>query len=184
MTAMSSSWSKPTVSVTAWTFPPRFGNQTQQNATDIGGDFEITVIDPQHPLCGRTLKLVTEHCSKGKAYVSVSLPDGRHRAIPRSATNLREEPTPQTSDRPLSRISVRTILPLAHFIQSKVHSLEENSHAQFTDIERTPPQFSNASFPPNLYDLESIDTSSPPGDGAPMGHDAAEDTAVEPGTEA
>jgi hypothetical protein len=57
----------------------------------------------------------------------VRLPDGRRRSIPRSITNLATEPFTQVHDsvEQSLRISVRTLLPLAHFLTARSTSLEE-----------------------------------------------------------
>jgi hypothetical protein len=59
--------------------------------------------------------------------VMVRLPDGRSRSIPRSITDLAVEPSAGTTDsnKDALRISVRTLLPLAHFLTARPSSLEE-----------------------------------------------------------
>src|SRR5437667_10852253 len=74
---------------------------------------EVTITDPTHPLYGQTLPLLTVRINRSKTHVTVLLPTGRRRSVPRSATDL-ERPTEEAShDPPLPVISVRTILPLA-----------------------------------------------------------------------
>jgi hypothetical protein len=41
----------------------------------------IKVMEPTHPLFGKTLKLMSEQCGGGKAFVAVGLKDGRRRLI-------------------------------------------------------------------------------------------------------
>ncbi len=57
----------------------------------------------------------------------VRLPDGRSRSIPRSITDLALEPSARTVDSTENavRVSVRTLLPLAHFLTARLSSLEE-----------------------------------------------------------
>ena len=57
----------------------------------------------------------------------VRLPDGRSRSIPRSITDLAVEPSAGTADlnENAMRISVRTLLPLAHFLTARSSSLDE-----------------------------------------------------------
>ena len=57
----------------------------------------------------------------------VRLPDGRSRSISRSITDLAVEPSAGTADsnEDALRISVRTLLPLAHFLTARSSSLEE-----------------------------------------------------------
>jgi hypothetical protein len=61
----------------------------------------------------------------------VRLPDGRSRSIPRSITDLAVEPSAGTTDsnQDTLRISVRTLLPLAHFLTARSSSLEETGDA-------------------------------------------------------
>jgi hypothetical protein len=86
----------------------------------------IKVMDPTHPLFGKTLKLLSEQCSRGKAFVAVGLKDGRRRLILRSATDL--ESTKRHS-RLVPFVSARSLLPLARHIQSCLTGLNlEASH--------------------------------------------------------
>jgi hypothetical protein len=90
---------------------------------------EVTITDPTHPLYGHTLPLLTVRVNRSKTHVSVLLPTGRRRSVPRSATNL-ERPAEETShELPLPVISVRTILPLARFVQALKQAKEEK-HAE------------------------------------------------------
>jgi hypothetical protein len=59
--------------------------------------------------------------------VVVRLPDGRSRSIPKSITDLAVEPLAGTTDSndEALRISVSTLLPLAHFLTARSFSLEE-----------------------------------------------------------
>lgn len=75
----------------------------------------IKVMDPTHPLFGKTLKLLSEQCSRGKTFVAVSLKDGRRRLILRSATDL---DSTKRHSKSVSFVSARSLLPLARHIQS------------------------------------------------------------------
>src|SRR6266404_229457 len=75
----------------------------------------IKVMDPTHPLFGKTLKLLSEQCSRGKAFVAVGLKDGRRRLMLRSATNL---DSTKRHIRLVPFVSARSLLPLARHIQS------------------------------------------------------------------
>ena len=58
----------------------------------------------------------------------VRLPDGRRRSIPRSITDLAGELFPKGPNDSIEeslRISVRTLLPLAHIVTARSSSLEE-----------------------------------------------------------
>lgn len=86
----------------------------------------IQVMDRTHPLFGKTLKLLSEQCSRGKAFVAVALEDGRRRLILRSATDLDSR---KHHGRQVSWISARSLLPLARHIQCCLTSLKvEASH--------------------------------------------------------
>ena len=81
----------------------------------------------------------------------VRLPDGRSRSIPRSITDLAVEPSARVMDSNENalRISVRTLLPLAHFLTARSSSLEEIGDARAAS-----------------GDAGSLDPSSPGGIGA------------------
>src|SRR5260221_9908439 len=77
---------------------------------------EVTITDPTHPLYGHTFPRLTVRVNRSKTHVTVLLPTGRRRSIPRSATDL-ERPVEEVSpDLPLPAVSVRTILPLARLV--------------------------------------------------------------------
>jgi hypothetical protein len=86
----------------------------------------IKVMEPTHPLFGKTLKLLSERCSRGKAFIAVGLEDGRRRLILRSATDL-DSKKRHSSLVPF--VSARSLLPLARHIQSCLTGLNmEASH--------------------------------------------------------
>src|SRR6266700_2171296 len=90
---------------------------------------EVTITDPTHPLYGHTLPLLTVRVHRSKTHVTVLLPTGRRRSVPRSATDLDHLREEATHDPPLPAISVRTILPLARFVQGLKQAKEER-HAE------------------------------------------------------
>jgi len=93
-------------------------NQTRRNTPLLETlSDKVTILDPTHPLYGQTLPRLAGRVNRSTPHVMVLLPTGRRHAVPRSATNL-ECPTEAASyDHPLPAISVRTILPLARFVQ-------------------------------------------------------------------
>ncbi|MFL5706694.1 MAG: hypothetical protein ACJ8AG_28310 [Ktedonobacteraceae bacterium] len=114
---------------------------------------EVTITDPTHPLYGHTLPLLTVRVNRSKTHVTVLLPTGRRRSVPRSATDLERQADQALPDSPLPVISVRTILPLARFVQgfkqakeerhaeqagSLVHSPEPGSASSANDLASTP----------------------------------------------
>ena len=108
--------------------------RTQHTATHLDEvTREVTVIDPGHPLCGRTFPVVhsQSHCKKSN--LILLLPDGHRRSVPRSATDFDQPPHPSSQPRFLPRISVRTILPLAQQVRSLLCALEEINHDTSTD---------------------------------------------------
>jgi len=95
----------------------------------------IKVMDPTHPLFGKTLKLLSEQCGRGKAFVAVGLKDGRRRLILRSATDL---DSTKRHSRSVPFVSARSLLPLARHIQScltglKTEALHESRPSSRTD---------------------------------------------------
>jgi hypothetical protein len=94
-------------------------------------DFErvvstVTVTDPDHPLFGQQLKLLSLSCGRGPTYIAVALPDGRRRLMRRAATDLERPLAPRMV---LPLISVRTLLPLARHIRNMLApSNEEVCH--------------------------------------------------------
>ena len=90
---------------------------------------EVTITDPTHPLFGRTFALINPKIpARQKTLLTIRLPNGQPRAVPRSATNLTldtpDENPPSTSVLP---ISVRTMLPLAHHVHRLVQVREERT---------------------------------------------------------
>jgi hypothetical protein len=87
----------------------------------------VKVMDPTHPLFGRALTLLSERCGRGKAFIAVTLQDGRRRLVLRSATDLDSQPQ---RDIPPARISARSLLPLARHVQCYLAGVKaEASHA-------------------------------------------------------
>ena len=68
----------------------------------------MTIIDPTHPLYGRTLPLLRMHSARSKARLVVRLPDGRVQWIPRAVTDLDAS---AVAVPPPARIAVPTLLP-------------------------------------------------------------------------
>jgi len=105
-------------------------NQIHQDTTlfeELSG--EVTITDPTHPLYGQTLPCLSVRINRSKTHVTVLLPTGRRRSVPRSATDL-ERPAEETlHDPPLPVIRVSTILPLAHFVQ-RLKQAKEERHAE------------------------------------------------------
>ncbi|MHB8597324.1 MAG: hypothetical protein ACYDER_11000 [Ktedonobacteraceae bacterium] len=89
----------------------------------------MTITDPTHPLYGHTLPLLTVRVNRSKTHVTVLLPTGRRRSVPRSATDLERQADQASPASPLPVISVRTILPLARFVQALKQAKEER-HAE------------------------------------------------------
>jgi hypothetical protein len=109
----------------AWPSPSRWlepaGADPNQVTTPIGHRFSvdqtITVLDPRHPLCGRTLPLVaiTHHSQLGRCCV-VWLRPHVERFIPVQATNLEFDPR-AISLSPLSLAAVEQLLGVFQDIQ-------------------------------------------------------------------
>ena len=100
--------------------PPASGNPDQVTTPvshRLSSEPTITVIDPRHPLCGRTLTLVamTHHSELGRCCV-VWLRPQVERLIPVPATNLEFDPN-DISPAPLSLTAVEQLLRVVHDIQ-------------------------------------------------------------------
>ena len=93
----------------------------------------ITVIDPRHPLCGRTLTLVamTHHATLGRCCV-VWLRPHIERLVPVRATNLEFDPN-DLSPSPLSLAAVEQLLRV-------VHDIEHASERSPQRCQPTPPE--------------------------------------------
>jgi Family of unknown function (DUF5372) len=127
-------------------------NQGQQDTPlfeELSG--EVTVTDPTHPLYGQTLPCISVRVHRSTTHVTVLLPTGRRRSIPRSATDLERPAEEAEHDPPLPAISVRTILPLARFVQG-LKQAKEDRHAE-RSVESI--QATEADFPRSDNDLAS-----------------------------
>ena len=93
----------------------------------------VTVTDPQHPLVGQRLTVLSLLCARGPRFIAVALPDGRRRLIRRAATDL-ERPAGAT-ELPVPRVSIRTLLPLARLVRSVLAA----SSAEPADAVPSPP---------------------------------------------
>jgi hypothetical protein len=76
----------------------------------------ICVTDPQHALFGGRFDL-SPASGHRPGWVSVLLADGRRRWLPRAATDL-DFACEARSNHALPRVSVRTLLPLARYVQA------------------------------------------------------------------
>jgi hypothetical protein len=93
---------------------------------------EVRILSRRHGLFGQVLPVIGVKSARGPNYVMVRLPDGRSRSIPRSITDLAVEPSARVTDSSENalRISVRTLLPLGHFLTARSSSLEEIGDAR------------------------------------------------------
>jgi hypothetical protein len=121
-TAYGSSWCcSRAITTFACRMPAYACLDPNQVTTPIGHRFSpeqtITVLDPRHPLCGRTLPLValTHHAQLGRCCV-VWLRPHVERLIPVQATNLAFDPT-DISPSPLSLAAVEQLLRVFHDLQ-------------------------------------------------------------------
>ena len=85
----------------------------------------VTVTDPQHSLFGQRLALANERSGRGPAYVVVRLPDGRRRSIQITATDLTADSSACARIAERSRISIRTLIPLAQHLDRILNLLTE-----------------------------------------------------------
>src|SRR5215467_10409317 len=103
-----------------WPSPKR--QNTSQAASPAG---QVTIIDPTHPLYGRTLPLLRVHSTQSKARLVVQLPDGRVQWIPRAVTELAAS---AAATLPHALIAVPTLLPLAQLVCAMLTSKEDIHH--------------------------------------------------------
>ena len=96
----------------------------------------VTVTDAAHPLYGQTLEVVHDSSPLGKTNLTLRLPNGQTRSVPRQATNF--EATNAAGDQAhlLPRISVRTILPLTQFVKHRLLSTEKKNDDPTTSSAR------------------------------------------------
>jgi hypothetical protein len=99
----------------------------------------VTITDPTHPLFGQSFPLVQLISPQGPASILIQLPTGRRRSVLRAATDLDTPLRPLPSLVDLPRISVRTILPLAHRIRAMVLAMEESHAIAFTPTDTDQP---------------------------------------------
>jgi hypothetical protein len=86
---------------------------------------QVTIIDPTHPLYGRTLPLLRVHSTQSKARLVVQLPDGRVQWLPRAVTDLAAS---AAAAPPHTLIAVPTLLPLAQLVCAMLTGKEDMHH--------------------------------------------------------
>ena len=120
----------------------------------------IKVMEPTHPLFGKALKLLSEQCGRGKAFIAVGLEDGRRRLILRSATDL---DSTKRHSRLVSFVSARSLLPLARHVQSRLTGLNlEASHESRPSSGTDSPKLKSRTHPSTASAAaESVATGSP-----------------------
>jgi hypothetical protein len=101
----------------------------------------VTIIDPAHPLFKLTLPVIHAPVSlHSKTSLIVQLPNGKHRRVPYCVTDLAKKAAddipPATT---LLPISVRTLLPLAHYIRRLLGTPEESADESATEPTDVPP---------------------------------------------
>ena len=97
------------------------GRRTRHNATVLERlPLLVRVIDATHPLYGQQLEVSASTASRRIGWVRVVLRDGRHRWIPQKATDLDEAACEATPNRDLPPVSVRTLLPLAEYVRTRL----------------------------------------------------------------
>jgi hypothetical protein len=85
----------------------------------------VRVIDATHPLYGQRLAISAGEASRRIGWIRVVLPDGRHRWIARKATDLDDAACEARPNRDLPAVSVRTLLPLAEYVQARLSAARE-----------------------------------------------------------
>ncbi len=102
--------------------------RTRQNAPLLERVIsQVIITDPTHPLSGLTFPLVrVTRSSRDNPSLIIKLPNGDHRRVRCSATDIDGPRDVKTSAAALVPISVRTILPLAQRVRSMLLHREEN----------------------------------------------------------
>ena len=120
----------------------------------------IKVMEPTHPLFGKTLKLLSERCGRGKTFIAVGLEDGRRRLILRSATDL---DSTKRHSRFVPFVSARSLLPLARHIQGCLTGINpEASHESRPSFRTDSSQLKSRTQPSTASAAaESVATGSP-----------------------
>ena len=98
---------------------------------------EVRIVSTRHALFDQVLPVLAMRSARGPKFVLVSLPDGRKRSIPRSITDLGREPFRNHHDsiEESLRISVRTLLPLAHFLAARSSAPEGNGDERAASLD-------------------------------------------------
>lgn len=79
----------------------------------------MTITDRTHPLYGRTFATVGDVSPESSSgSVTIILPDGQHRLVPREATDIARTTTQDGPVYDLPLVSVRTILPIVRFVRN------------------------------------------------------------------
>lgn len=90
------------------------------DATTLDGRVgQVRIVDPHHPLHGKCFPVCDRRSGRGSGLIVIRLPDGRERAVPRSATAVASASDDRAA--PASReahISVRTLLALANHVRA------------------------------------------------------------------
>ena len=122
--------------------------RTPQDAPIVDGMVsEVRILSRRHGLFGQVLPIVSLRSARGPKFIMVRLPDGRRRSIPRSITDLAGEPFSNGLDDSIEeslRISVRTLLPLAHFLTARSSSLEETGDERAASPDADPLDYSGS----------------------------------------
>ena len=97
------------------------GRRTRRDTTILERLLPIVrVIDTAHPLYGQQFEVSASRASRRIGWVRVVLRDGRHRWIPQKATDLEEATCEVGPNRGLPLVSVRTLLPLAEYVRTRL----------------------------------------------------------------
>ena len=94
--------------------------RSSQNAPLLDGHIShVTITNPQHGLYGQRFELVSLETTRGRDFIVFKLPNGRHRSIRRSHTDL-SVPLVEGCERSTSipRVDVATLLTLMRHLRS------------------------------------------------------------------
>ena len=92
--------------------------QTSRDALVFDGLIShVTVTDREHALYGQRLELVSLHSSRGRDFIVVALPNGRHRSLRRSQTDLVPSQAQAAAPAPDLLVDVEVLLTLMRHLR-------------------------------------------------------------------
>jgi hypothetical protein len=126
--------------------------------------FQVTIIDPTHPLYGHTFPLVSPSTLvPNTPSVVITLPTGQQCSIPTTVTDIATPLSSAEADAPSpARLSVRILLSLAQQVRRLRQAQEEHTDEVCTD-----PASQGGTHPPAAHDTANTAALAPTRTGTP-----------------